>query len=53
MQFKSAEGAAIPVFPQILVIVLSRIVLYVNVQNFARNILTLKDDIDINFASIA
>ena len=49
----SVGGAAIPFFPKILVVVLSRILLYGIVQNFACNILTLKDDFDIIFVSIA
>ena len=38
------------VFPKFFVIVLSWIILHGIVQNFARNILTLKGDIDMIFA---
>ena len=56
MQFghvQLSKGSCYSVFSQILVVVLSRILLHGIEQNFACNILTLKDDIDVNFASIA
>ena len=45
--------AAIPFFSKILVVVLYWILLHGIVHNFACNILNLRDNIDINFASIA
>ena len=54
MRINSSEvGAVVPFFPQILVIPVPWILLHGNVQNFTWNILTLKDDININFASLA
>ena len=49
----SLKGRSCYVFSKILVIVLSRILLHGMVQNFACNILTLKDDTYIVFADIA
>ena len=46
-------GGRYSVLPQIPVIVLSQILLHGIVRNFACNILTLKDNTDINFAGIA
>ena len=47
------QGRCYSVFPESLVIVLSWILLRRILQNFACSTLTLKDDIDINFASVA